>query len=153
MTRRTSGPARFSPQGIAVSAHHGAAWRGRRTGMGQGGFEPPTPRLSSVCSNQLSYWPPGFPPQGETLERIAPGQRPRAVQAGRVLYRGKGYVDGAGRAVSALVSGAPPASAGGLIGGLQTPARKPDIRRPSLKGGDPAAGSPTATLLRLHPSR
>ena len=24
--------------------------------------------------------------------------------------------------------------------------------RPSLKGGDPAAGSPTATLLRLHPS-
>ena len=23
----------------------------------------------------------------------------------------------------------------------------------SLKGGDPAAGSPTATLLRLHPSR
>ena len=61
----------LSPQGIAVSAHHGAAWRGRRTGMGQGGFEPPTPRLSSVCSNQLSYWPQGFPPQGETLERIA----------------------------------------------------------------------------------
>ena len=25
--------------------------------------------------------------------------------------------------------------------------------RHSLKGGDPAAGSPTATLLRLHPSR
>ncbi len=26
-----------------------------KAGMGQGGFEPPTPRLSSVCSNQLSY--------------------------------------------------------------------------------------------------
>ena len=26
-------------------------------------------------------------------------------------------------------------------------------RKCSLKGGDPAAGSPTATLLRLHPSR
>src|SRR4051794_21657982 len=26
--------------------------------MGQGGLEPPTPRLSSVCSDQLSYWPP-----------------------------------------------------------------------------------------------
>ena len=27
-----------------------------RSGLvGQGGFEPPTPRLSSVCSNQLSY--------------------------------------------------------------------------------------------------
>jgi hypothetical protein len=30
---------------------------GHRPGslVGQGGFEPPTPRLSSVCSNQLSY--------------------------------------------------------------------------------------------------
>ena len=25
--------------------------------VGQRGLEPPTPRLSSVCSNQLSYWP------------------------------------------------------------------------------------------------
>jgi hypothetical protein len=25
--------------------------------MGRGGLEPPTPRLSSVCSNQLSYQP------------------------------------------------------------------------------------------------
>ena len=25
--------------------------------MGPGGLEPPTPRLSSVCSNQLSYEP------------------------------------------------------------------------------------------------
>ena len=29
----------------------------QRRKMGQGGLEPPTPRLSSVCSNQLSYWP------------------------------------------------------------------------------------------------
>ncbi len=29
----------------------------RAESMGQGGLEPPTPRLSSVCSNQLSYWP------------------------------------------------------------------------------------------------
>jgi len=26
-----------------------------QTMVGQGGLEPPTPRLSSVCSNQLSY--------------------------------------------------------------------------------------------------
>ena len=32
-----------------------AARRRRRAVVGQGGFEPPTPRLSSVCSNQLSY--------------------------------------------------------------------------------------------------
>ena len=31
--------------------------------MGQGGLEPPTPRLSSVCSNQLSYWPSGPAPR------------------------------------------------------------------------------------------
>jgi hypothetical protein len=29
---------------------------------------------------------------------------------------------------------------------------RPSVTAPSLKGGDPAAGSPTATLLRLHPS-
>ena len=29
----------------------------------------------------------------------------------------------------------------------------PKLETMPLKGGDPAAGSPTATLLRLHPSR
>ena len=29
--------------------------RDGQTVVGQGGLEPPTPRLSSVCSNQLSY--------------------------------------------------------------------------------------------------
>ena len=33
------------------------------------------------------------------------------------------------------------------------PEGQPDTQAGSLKGGDPAAGSPTATLLRLHPSR
>ena len=32
-----------------------------RSMVGQGGLEPPTPRLSSVCSNQLSYWPQSSP--------------------------------------------------------------------------------------------
>ena len=41
-----------------------------------------------------------------------------------------------------------------LIGiGWQPACIRTRPRRPSLKGGDPAAGSPTATLLRLHPSR
>ncbi len=34
----------------------------RKAMVGQGGLEPPTPRLSSVCSNQLSYWPDPFGP-------------------------------------------------------------------------------------------
>jgi len=33
----------------------GTSRAGRKVLVGQGGFEPPTPRLSSVCSNQLSY--------------------------------------------------------------------------------------------------
>ena len=32
-----------------------AAHTGKSAVVGQGGLEPPTPRLSSVCSNQLSY--------------------------------------------------------------------------------------------------
>jgi hypothetical protein len=35
--------------------------------MGQGGLEPPTPRLSSVCSNQLSYWPKQQPARKHAL--------------------------------------------------------------------------------------
>ena len=35
--------------------------RGKQVGLvGLGGLEPPTPRLSSVCSNQLSYRPPQY---------------------------------------------------------------------------------------------
>ena len=36
-----------------------------------------------------------------------------------------------------------------LCGSLQVKSEREDI---FLKGGDPAAGSPTATLLRLHPN-
>ncbi len=38
--------------------------------MGQGGLEPPTPRLSSVCSNQLSYWPPHPKPRPTTTHPV-----------------------------------------------------------------------------------
>ena len=50
--------------------------------VGQGGLEPPTPRLSSVCSNQLSYWPPapashqGRITAWEKDARTAPVRRP-----------------------------------------------------------------------------
>ena len=74
--------------------------------VGRGGLEPPTPRLSSVCSNQLSYQPQfkcSIASDCSIYERI---------------YR----------------------------------RRSRGITSSSLKGGDPAAGSPTATLLRLHPS-
>ena len=41
--------------------------------VGRGGLEPPTPRLSSVCSNQLSYQPQfkgSIVPDCSILERI-----------------------------------------------------------------------------------
>ena len=59
----------------------------RGTRMGQGGLEPPTPRLSSVCSNQLSYWPkqqparkrvPARPERQGKDARPAPRPCPRA---------------------------------------------------------------------------
>ena len=60
-----------------------------RSLVGQGGFEPPTPRLSSVCSNQLSYWPKYPKRIGHASTK---GQK--RAQATR-LVAGKGYVDGA----------------------------------------------------------
>ena len=55
--RSAARPARWagtprSPPGDCLRAPQ------RAKAMGQGGLEPPTPRLSSVCSDQLSYWPP-----------------------------------------------------------------------------------------------
>ncbi len=69
---------------------------------------------------------------------------------------GKGYVDGAGDDNRIAARQSPAASATGLFIFSESPksaSRKMlHARRHSLKGGDPAAGSPTATLLRLHPS-
>ena len=136
--------------------------------MGQGGLEPPTPRLSSVCSNQLSYWPKPLPNPCQTFWRAASASLP-----------GPGGPQGLpgleGCAAGALASPGL-AATGAARGGIgrpgvcerEYPARvrhycqdhsqqASSLRRipraSSLKGGDPAAGSPTATLLRLHPSR
>ena len=53
----------------------GISRRATRTAkMGQGGLEPPTPRLSSVCSNQLSYWPAG-PAYAKATQAQPPANR------------------------------------------------------------------------------
>jgi hypothetical protein len=66
---------------------------GAGRGMGRGGLEPPTPRLSSVCSDRLSYQPTGRPP----------GQRPTRRGEG-IRWRRRQRPPGRAR---------PPASAGG----------------------------------------
>ena len=71
--------------------------------VGLGGLEPPTPSLSGMYSDQLSYRP-------NTNEK----KNPR-------------------------------------LNGFDLKQTDFDIG-PLLKGGDPAADSPTATLLRLYPS-
>jgi hypothetical protein len=174
-------PQRAAPGRPAPSHPPGIFRALAREAMGQGGLEPPTPRLSSVCSNQLSYWPPkdslrpapggarrpssvraqparqdgcgkrhaektcrpsgGMPKQTPNNQRASRGER----GAGRRIRPARGPRDGARQVVS---EGAAPSSGRN---------RNRSVRRrrapPSLKGGDPAAGSPTATLLRLHPSR
>ena len=233
----------------------------RPAGMGQGGLEPPTPRLSSVCSNQLSYWPALWPalglpccghpsrqPPRPALDRAPPDRAPpdregRADGAGRLRRRKQATTatagipsvvpreqrpqgttdteirkpqanshtharmrahtdDGAPRGARTTESGPETSderawidkpnsfehrrmaewmvvgrrptdrlldrSASQVLSGAAATGRQhraePQKAKPcsggfrlaaaaSLKGGDPAAGSPTATLLRLHPSR
>jgi hypothetical protein len=125
--------------------------------MGQGGLEPPTPRLSSVCSNQLSYWPKrkrqasqSASPPGKDA-RPAPHPRRSADPAPEPTTTW--IIENSQRK-------RPPASTESHSEQKQFwqehHSRKGKPFAPhgvSLKGGDPAAGSPTATLLRLHPSR
>ena len=124
--------------------------------MGQGGLEPPTPRLSSVCSNQLSYWP-----ASRNTTPAEPTSRAEPVSRGRDMPTAP---FGPGRAGPAKPRHDPlrghrrailrhrPSRPAHLA--ADPSCKRPGGTRPiSLKGGDPAAGSPTATLLRLHPSR
>ena len=163
---------------------------GDRAKMGQGGLEPPTPRLSSVCSNQLSYWPPSQALAPNTPGHDGPGPAGTSSRHGRRM-RGRRRSrwnappgSGARRMrspVGALRAsqrrcamgyrdrpGTPRPPSGGHdlttpVGDVCSLVRSrssreasqmagPSPRSRSLKGGDPAAGSPTATLLRLHPS-
>ncbi len=92
--------------------------------MGQGGLEPPTPRLSSVCSNQLSYWPPSL---ARTTAR-EPSSQPRSDHG-----MGEGCADGA----DPERSGTPreitrwPARLAGCDGGWigDVPETRPSLRR------------------------
>ena len=131
--------------GTSIMGNHGPG----RTIMGQGGLEPPTPRLSSVCSNQLSYWPAAKKPLKPKSSHAPPNG----------VSRGRDTLAAPVRAARSRAGTPPPTPPRPEQGLTREPppspasSRQPQSRRTSLKGGDPAAGSPTATLLRLHPSR
>ena len=106
--------------------------------VGAPGLEPGTSSLSEKRSNQLSY-----APAGTWWSRRDSNPRHPACKAGALPAelrplrnpRPKVALRETGGAIRANRPGAAP-------GGAPLPS----------KGGDPAAGSPTATLLRLHPS-
>ena len=104
--------------------------RRRRSALvGPGRLERPTSRLSGARSDLLSYGPgPGR------------GSGGGGSRGGRDARTARPAPGGAPRP-------RPPAAVASMV---DRPPRR--ARRPQ-KGGDPAAGSPTATLLRLHPSR
>ena len=106
--------------------------------MGPGRLELPTSRLSGVRSNQAELRAPW---KIISITGLASGhyilESPNKPTDCSVLsFQLKGYEDGA--------------SSADLEFGLRV---EEEYSPTSLKGGDPAAGSPTATLLRLHPSR
>ena len=121
---------------------------GRRM-VGLGRFELPTSRLSSARSNQLSYRP------DKPLLMNRDLSNPERSQCGRDTWTASRTMPGKiGRAqVEAHRSWQPcfRKSKAPCMDCPRTPRERSS--RTSLKGGDPAAGSPTATLLRLHPSR
>jgi hypothetical protein len=107
--------------------------------VGLGGLEPPASPLSGVRSNHLSYRPIASPPGGASRDRtddpLLAKQVLSQLSYGPVRGRSNGTI-----AVELL-------DAGHLCGRLA------DNQLPFVsKGGDPAAPSDTATLLRLHPS-
>src|SRR5690606_40794629 len=110
--------------------------------VGLGGLEPPASPLSGVRSNHLSYRPNVSLPKW--WSQSGSNRRPPACKAGALpaeLWPRKGSVPRR-FAVELL-------DAGHLCGRLSSTCCALSYLS---KGGDPAAPSDTATLLRLHPS-
>ena len=154
----------FSATGLPISSSlpfssrifgYASPFYSLRSLVGSNGLGPSTSRLSGVCSNQLSYEP-----------MFGGGNRIRTddpLLAGQVLYQlsytpvpdpppfGENKCPPSG-SISLLktnkkeISSISVSTWSGIFGFSFPPIRL------SLKGGDPAAPSDTATLLRLHPS-
>ena len=111
--------------------------------VGLGGLEPPTSPLSGVRSNHLSYRPKNGAVRWWSLS--GSNRRPPACKAGALPAELKPQCCQSGSG-----HGKPPrATVIECRKLVRTPVKQ--VRHCS-KGGDPAAPSDTATLLRLHPS-
>src|SRR6185437_617748 len=96
--------------------------------VGLGGLEPPASPLSGVRSNHLSYRPMMQP---RSFERS--GYSEKSAKDGRICFPRKEL------------------RVKQLCAWIQVPCVGVLQGRSCSKGGDPAAPSDTATLLRLHP--
>jgi hypothetical protein len=127
----------------------------RPTMVGLGGLEPPTSRLSSARSNQLSYKPLAENGGRRTDDRKASVlRRPFSV-----VRKERETKAARSRTMRLRLKPLDSEPDDRTCRHRRTKDLKPSVLRPLSsavriqKGGDPAAGSPTATLLRLHPSR
>jgi hypothetical protein len=112
--------------------------------VGLGGLEPPASPLSGVRSNHLSYRPTKVECE-DWWSLSGSNRRPPACKAGALPAELKPRQHGTrARKISPAWRSL---DAGNLCGRLRN-----STDSHCSKGGDPAAPSDTATLLRLHPS-
>ena len=132
---------------VAILFDSRLAFQGSKNGagvVGLTGVEPVTSSLSGTRSNQLSYKPRGL----GGGSRIRTGDILLAKQA---LYQ-LSHAPRGGDAPGPVGREAGHGSGGGMRAARAAPQlRDPSVPAPQ-KGGDPTAGSPTVTLLRLHPN-
>ena len=100
---------------------------GRSSLVGQGGLEPPTPRLSSVCSDQLSYWP----------------ARPKLRQPTDCRRLAASMPSGPRRAAEKGCVGGAPAGCACADGRGQGQAPAQSVPGPGASAPDPAIGRPS----------
>jgi hypothetical protein len=125
--------------------------------VGLGGLEPPTSPLSGVRSNHLSYRPGK---DADELRAVFSGGASRdrtddPLLAKQVLSQ-LSYGPGNGQKPSLRDDKTAQTQKCGAVSVLSWIAGvlcgRLAVMSPDSKGGDPAAPSDTATLLRLHPS-
>ena len=125
--------------------------------VGLGGLEPPTSRLSSARSNQLSYKPVSEDRGRKTDDRKGAFRPLSSVLRRPIKKRDEGGAVPQNAASTKPLDSEPNVKTcrhrrqRALAPSVLYVLMFADVR--IQKGGDPAAGSPTATLLRLHPSR
>ena len=114
--------------------------------VGQEGLEPSTPSLSGMYSNQLSYCPK-LSSLGARNPRLK-SKRLTSIDNLKKIYHINVSLFLTNEFIKIKKTKKMKKASSILTFSLQIFIYNQD----PLKGGDPAAGSPTATLLRLHPS-